>query len=424
MQADTSSRAMPWWKEPTRDQWAALAAAWSGWVLDAFDFTIFLLVMPHIAKEFGVGITAVSASITLTLLVRLIGGVAAGWAADRWGRRLPLMIAMVWLAVFDSAIAFAPSLTWILVLRTLFGFGMGAEWAAGATLAMESWPARSKHIASGLLQAGWPVGYLLAAAVSAFVVPVWGWRALFLIAAAPALLVLPVRMFVKESPEWLAQKAARAAQGTGPRPVAAIARASMVAMRGKLIWGSVVMALGFGVYYAMGAQYPTMLMTEHGMGAGELGGVLIVFNLGMLVGAIACGALAERKGVLFTVAVPALLMVPLMPLYVGMAPQLLYVGAFVGGAVGLGFCGVVPSLLTGMFDTSVRARAVGFVYHAGAFLAAFVPIAVAGLADTTSLSLAESIALIGGGFEIALALVFVASRRTAAMAVAAPAGAH
>lgn len=423
MQADTSSRALPWWKEPTRDQWAALAAAWSGWVLDAFDFTIFLLVMPHIAQEFGVGVTAVSASITLTLLVRLIGGVAAGWAADRWGRRLPLMIAVVWLAAFDAAIAFAPSLTWIIVLRTLFGFGMGAEWAAGATLAMESWPARSKHIASGLLQAGWPVGYLLAAAISAVVVPVWGWRALFLIAAAPALLVLPIRLFVKESPEWLAQQAEKA-RGVAPRPVAAIARAALVEMRGKLIWGSLVMALGFGVYYAMGSHYPTMLMLERGMDAGELGLVLIVFNIGMLVGAVGCGWLAEKKGVLFTVAVPALLMVPLMPLYVGMAPALLYVGAFVGGAVGLGFCGVVPSLLTGLFDTRVRARAVGFVYHAGAFLAAFVPVAVASLAETTSLSLAESIALVGGGFEIVLALAFLASRRAAASAIAAPAGAH
>jgi SHS family lactate transporter-like MFS transporter len=327
------------------------------------------------------------------------------------------MIAVVWLAAFDAAIAFAPSLTWILVLRTLFGFGMGAEWAAGATLAMESWPARSKHIASGLLQAGWPVGYLLAAAISTIVVPAWGWRALFLIAAAPALLVLPIRLWVKESPEWLAQRGK-------PRPVAAVAKAKLGEMRGKLIWGSVVMALGFGVYYAMGSQYPTMLMTEHKLGASELGLVLIVFNVGMLVGAVACGALAEKKGVLFTVAVPALLMVPLMPLYVGMAPGLLYVGAFVGGAVGLGFCGVVPSLLTGLFDTSVRARAVGFVYHAGAFLAAFVPIAVASLAETTSLSLAESIALIGGGFEVVLAIAFLASRKAAATSVAAAAGAH
>src|SRR5215831_3207757 len=105
---------MPWWREPTRAQRCSLAAAWVGWVLDAFDFTIFLLVMPAIAREFGVSRTAAAGSITLTLLCRLLGGAAAGWAADRWGRKLPLMISLLWFAVCDGAVAFAPSFKWIL----------------------------------------------------------------------------------------------------------------------------------------------------------------------------------------------------------------------------------------------------------------------------------------------------------------------
>src|SRR5580693_8868941 len=188
----------PWWREPTRAQWAAFIAAWSGWVLDAFDFTIFLLVMKYVASEFHQTIAAVSGSITLTLLVRLAGGGVAGWMADRWGRKLPLMLSLVWFAIFDAAIYFAPSFTWVLVLRTLFGFGMGAEWTAGTALAMESLPARGREIASGLLQAGWPIGFLLAAATAYFVVPAFGWRAMFLVAAVPALLVLPIRFFVKD----------------------------------------------------------------------------------------------------------------------------------------------------------------------------------------------------------------------------------
>ncbi len=191
--------AVPWWKEPTRGQWSAFSAAWVGWVLDAFDTTIFLLVMHHIAKEFDVGIAAVSGSMTLTLLVRLLGGYAAGWMADRWGRKLPLMLSLVWLAVFDAAIYFAPSFTAVVVLRTIFGFGMGAEWTAGTAMAMENWPVRSRRMASGLLQAGWPIGFLLAAVVAYFVVPAWGWRALFLFAAVPALLVLPIRWMVPDS---------------------------------------------------------------------------------------------------------------------------------------------------------------------------------------------------------------------------------
>src|SRR5205814_6659521 len=130
-----------------------------------------------------------------------------GAAADRWGRRLPLMISMVWFAICDGAIALAPSFGWILVLRTLFGIGMGAEWTAGTTLAMESWPQRSRGIASGVLQGSWAIGYLAAAAVSAVVLPHWGWRGLFAIAVLPALLVLPLRIWLPDQAEEIRTRA-------------------------------------------------------------------------------------------------------------------------------------------------------------------------------------------------------------------------
>ena len=167
---------VPWWKEPTRAHWGAFGAAWAGWVLDAFDFTIFMLVMPNVARDMGVANVATAGSITLTLFARLAGGYIAGAAADRWGRKLPLMISLVWFAACDAAVAFAPTFGWILVLRTLFGLGMGAEWTAGTTLAMESWPARSRGIASGILQGSWAVGYLLAAAVSKSRSHLCSWR--------------------------------------------------------------------------------------------------------------------------------------------------------------------------------------------------------------------------------------------------------
>src|SRR5688572_7056129 len=134
-------RQVAWWKEPTRGQWFSFLAAWSGWVLDAFDFTIFFLAMPYIAKEFGVSDAATAGSITLTLLMRLVGGAAAGSLADRYGRKLPLMISILWFALCDGAVALAPTFGWVLALRTIFGIGMGAEWTSGATLAMENWPA-------------------------------------------------------------------------------------------------------------------------------------------------------------------------------------------------------------------------------------------------------------------------------------------
>jgi MFS transporter, SHS family, lactate transporter len=388
-----------WWREPTSGQWCTFVAAWVGWVLDAFDFTIFLLVMPQMARDLGVGVTAAAGSITLTLLVRLLGGVAAGAAADRWGRKLPLMISLVWFAVCDGAVAFAPSFGWVLVLRAIFGFGMGAEWTSGATLAMENWPERSRGIASGLLQGSWAVGYLLAAVVSAHVVPHWGWRALFLVAAAPALVVLPIRIWVPESADFRARKDQRA-------PERKSEHRNLV---GNVAWASGVMALGFGAYYGLTGLYPTLL---HSLGrdAGGVASLVSLFNIGMMVGAVACGTIAARWGVRRAVALPALLALPILPLYVGASPSLLPLGALLGGAFGAGFSGVVPLFLTSLFPAEVRARCVGIVYHVGALFAAFVPTIVAALAEHGGLPLGRAILFVAGACELGLVLAMSRKR--------------
>jgi len=392
---------VPWWKEPTRAHWCAFGAAWAGWVLDAFDFTIFMLVMPNISRDFHVQVVATAGSITLTLFARLAGGFLAGAAADRWGRKLPLMVSIVWFAMCDGAVALAPSFAWILVLRTLFGLGMGAEWTSGTTLAMENWPARSRGIASGVLQGSWAVGYLLAAAVSAVVLPLGGWRALFVCAALPALLVIPIRLGIDESGAWASERRTRPSR----RPHFDLRSL------GKLAWATGAMGLGFGAYYGLTALYPTVLRTELGADAGQVARLVALFNVGMLVGSVVCGMLAARRGVALAIVLPALLSVPVMPLYVGAIPALLSVGAFAGGALGAGFCGVVPMFLTGMFPADVRARNVGIVYHAGAALAALVPTATAALAAWAHLSLAVSLAVVAGGCEVALAVVVLAGRR-------------
>jgi SHS family lactate transporter-like MFS transporter len=399
----TPSLTMPWWREPTKPQWFAFAAAWFGWVLDAFDFTIFLLVMPEIARELGVHTLATTSSIALTLVARLVGSFIAGAAADRWGRKAPLMVSIVWFALCDAAVAFAPSFAWILILRTLFGLGMGAEWTAGTTLAMESWPARSRGIASGVLQGSWAIGYLLAAIAFAIVLPVWGWRALFLLAAAPALLVLPIRAWVPESEEW------KTAQGKRRPMSTARALASPNALA-KLAWASATTALGFGAYYGLTGLYPTLLKTELAKSDGSVAWLVIVFNLGMLVGSVASGALAAKRGVRLAIALPALSFLPFVPLYVGAVPSLLPLGAFAGGALGVGFVGVVPMLLSDLFDAEVRARFIGLAYHVGAFFAALVPMAIALLASSASLSLASSITIVAVACELALVLLVLLRR--------------
>jgi SHS family lactate transporter-like MFS transporter len=380
-----NSSSLPWWKEPTRDQWTAFGAAWFGWVLDAFDFTVFLLVMPDIMKEFGVTATSTTLSIALTLLLRLAGGMAAGWAADRWGRRLPLLISIVWFAVCDGAIAFAPSFTVILVLRTLFGFGMGAEWTAGATLAMESWPARSRGIASGILQGSWAVGYLLAALAAAWVVPHFGWRGLFITAAIPALLIFPMMFFVKEPPH-------------APKPADApsssfLALIDTPGVLKRILWGSAGMAFGFGAYYGLTGLYSTLLK---GFGH-DMAGVsfhVALFNVGMMIGAIGCGWLAMKRGVGIAILIPTISMAFCVPFYVGWVPGMLGLGAFLGGLFGAGYSGTTPLMLTSLFPEHLRAKSVGIVYHLGAVPAAFVPMAIAALSEKAGLSLALAISLV------------------------------
>ena len=392
----------PWWREPTRGQWMAFSAAWLGWVLDAFDFTIYLLVLPRIAAEFGVSLTATASSITLTLLLRLAGGFAAGAVADRWGRKLPLMISMVWFAVCDGAIAFAPSFTWVLILRTLFGFGMGAEWTSGTTLAMESWPARSRGIASGVLQGSWAIGYLLASIATAYVVPAYGWRGLFVLAAIPALLVLPIRFLVPES------RPAGTATASPPVPVTAFLRPEHLP---RLIWGSMAMLCGLAFYYGMTALYPTLLTKELGVDTVLMARHVQLFNVGMLAGSVVCGIVAARRGPILAVIVPATIMILLMPIYVGLSPVNTLIGAVLGGVFGAGIAGVTPLLLTSLFPAELRARGVGLCYHLGAFGAAFVPPLITVLRERAGLPLAWALLLVSSAGLAAMVVVLLVRPR-------------
>ena len=397
-------------KAEHKPQWAAFTAAWVGWVLDAFDFTIYIVVAQEMIKEFGVSPTAIGGSLTLTLLVRLAGGFFAGWMADRWGRKLPLMLSLVWFAVFDAAIYFAPSFTWVLVFRTLFGFGMGAEWTAGTSLAMESFPPSKRKLASGILQAGWPVGFLLAAGTAVFVVPAFGWRAMFLSAALPAVLVIPIRM--REPNQPVHGEAAESSKG-------AIKDLPAPGVRRMIILGSLVMALGFIVYYGMVVSHIGLFVESAHCAAGDttcLGAAVtdgwhgqIWFNVGMLVGVIGAGWVASRYGVIVALVAPALLMVPAMPMFTGTSGSMM-IGAFLGGALGVGYSGVTPVLTTSLFPMHVRARAIGIVYHVGALLAAFVPTLIPWLVKETGMTLAKTVLIVVGSGLILMSAAVLALR--------------
>src|SRR6201981_2532525 len=193
---------VPWWKEPTREQWMAWIAAWLGWTLDAFDFTIFLLIMVPIAQAFHVPLVEVTAVFTVTLWLRLVGATASGWLADRIGRKKPLMISILWYSICNFIAGFSPTFWFLFLFRALLGIGMGAEWPAGAALAMESWPARSRGFMSGVLQGSWGLGFALSSAVYGLLYNAIGWRGLLWLGILPALVTLYIRKFVKEPEVW------------------------------------------------------------------------------------------------------------------------------------------------------------------------------------------------------------------------------
>src|ERR1700716_2465996 len=195
--------ALPWWKEPTKDQWYAYCAAWMGWTLDAFDFTVFLLIMAPIAQEVGVPLIDVTAVFSVTLIMRLGGATASGWLADRLGRRAPLMISILWYSVCNLLAGLSPTFTFLFITRALLGIGMGAEWPAGAALAMESWPARSRGFMSGVLQGSWGLGFGLSALAYSFLFDRIGWRGLWWIGILPAFVVIWIRYYVKEPEVWI-----------------------------------------------------------------------------------------------------------------------------------------------------------------------------------------------------------------------------
>src|SRR3954468_10926356 len=186
----------------SREQRNAFFAAWLGWAMDAFDYFLLVFVISDVAKDFHTSKTHVAVATTLTLVARPVGAALFGYWADKVGRRTPLLVCVLFYSTVGVLTAFSTSLTMLLVLRALYGIGMGGEWGLGASLAMEKIPVEKRGFFSGVLQQGYPVGYLFAAIAFFLVEPIAGWRGLFVVAAVPALLALFIRMRVGESEAW------------------------------------------------------------------------------------------------------------------------------------------------------------------------------------------------------------------------------
>jgi MFS transporter, SHS family, lactate transporter len=403
----TTANQVTWWREPTKDQWLAWVAAWLGWTLDAFDFTIFLLIMVPIAQSFGVPLVAVTAVFTITLWLRLVGAVGSGWLADRIGRKKPLMISILWYSLCNFAAGLSPSFLLLFLFRALLGIGMGAEWPAGAALAMESWPARSRGFMSGVLQGSWSIGFLLSSAAYGLLYDHIGWRGLLMLGILPALAVIWIRIYVKEPEVWVENRRLQREQKKEFRaPLLDIFRRRLL---GNTLGACLWMASGFVVYYSVYGMFATHLQKDLHLGAAMTAMPIALSNLVAFFASGFWGWVADRLGRRWAMIFPAAIGLFITPFYLFTASYAVIVGAFILQGAFLGaIYGQNPSYLSERFPTEVRATASGFCYHQGAIWAGFTGPVLALLAAGQPLGFAVPmlIATVGAAMVFVVTLLF------------------
>lgn len=345
----------------TPQQRNTVIASYLGWTLDAFDFFILVFVLKYIAEEFHTDVPTVSVAIFLTLAMRALGALIFGLAADRYGRRITLMVNVMLYSLFEFLTGFSTGLTVFLVLRALYGIAMGGEWGVGASLVMETVPEESRGVVSGILQAGYPSGYLLASLLFFLLFPVIGWRGMFFVGVLPALLVLYIRRSVQESPAFLKRQ-----QQGGGRPFLTVLRENIP----LFIW-AVLLMTAFN-FFSHGTQdiYPTFLETQRNYSSYTVGAIAIVYNIGAILGGLFFGALSQRIGRRRAIVIAALIAVPIAPLWAyAPGPVLLAIGAFLMQFFVQGAWGIVPVHLNELSPDEVRGTFPGFAYQLGNLLA-------------------------------------------------------
>jgi MFS transporter, SHS family, lactate transporter len=369
----------------TSAQKRVVVASFLGWTLDAFDFFLLVFVLKDVAAEFHSDIANVTVAILLTLAMRPVGALLFGRAADRWGRRPTLMVDVLLYSLLEFASGFAPNLTALIVLRALYGIAMGGEWGVGASLAMETIPPHARGLVSGLLQSGYPTGYLLASIVYGTLFSTIGWRGMFMVGVIPALLVLYIRRSVPESPAFDRE---RATHGTG------VIR--LLQSQWRLGLYAVVLMTAFN-FFSHGTQdlYPTFLQLQHRLSPHAVSLIAIVYNIGAICGGLLVGALSERFGRRRCIVAAAILSLGVIPLWAfASSIAWLAIGAFLMQFMVQGAWGVIPAHINELSPADARGTFPGFVYQLGNLIA------------SVNAPLQAAIAVhFGGDYALALAAV-------------------
>src|SRR5882672_9772471 len=338
----------------------AVLAGFLGWTLDAFDFFVVVFLFDTLAHQFGVPKKSIVFTVTATLAMRPLGALIFGLLSDRYGRRIPLMINVIYFSVIELLCGFAPNYTFFLIMRALFGIGMGGEWGVGASMVMEAAPVRWRGILSGILQSGYTLGYLLAAVAARFLLPAFGWRAMFWAGAVPALLALYIRTKVPESEAWKQHRAA----STG--------EVLRVVAREWKRFAYLVVLMTFMMFLSHGTQdlYPDFLQEVHKVSAASRANIAMIYNVGAVLGAILFGLLSQaagrRKGMLAALAL-SLLVIPVWAFSGSLT--VLVVGAFVMQMGVQGAWGVIPVHLNELSADAARGLMPGLAYQLGILLA-------------------------------------------------------
>jgi SHS family lactate transporter-like MFS transporter len=346
----------------SRSQRNVVIAAYLGWTLDAFDFFLMVFMFKDISRDLHSSMQVVSTAVLLTLGMRPIGALLFGRLADRFGRKPTLMWNILAFSVLEMASGFAPSMTALLIIRALFGVAMGGEWGIGSTLTMETIPPSARGFVSGLLQAGYPSGYLLASLAVYLFYDRLGWRYMFVLGVAPAILVYFIRRGIDESPAWKERV-------HSPR----LGLLEVLRREWKLAVYAVILMTAFN-FFSHGSQdaYPNLfLKVQHGFSTQMLSLVTAIANIGAICGGIFFGFISEKIGRRLAIIIAALIALPVLPFWAfGSTPLILGAGAFLMQVSVQGAWGVIPVHLNELSPPEIRATFPGFVYQLGNLLAA------------------------------------------------------
>jgi len=361
---------------------SAVLASFLGWMLDAFDFFLVVFTLTAIGKEFGASDAKMASTLAITLAFRPVGAFVFGLMADRYGRRIPLMLTLVFFSVMEVLSGFSTSYTMFFVFRALFGIGMGGEWGVGASLAMEAAPKARRGLLSGLLQEGYACGYLLAAVVYFFVFPRFGWRPLFFIGGLPALLAVYVRSKVPESEVWI--KSRHSDWGSLGK--------SILSHWKLFLYLLLLMTMMNFISHGTQDMYPTFLQRDWGFTPGKRAALTAFSMVGAILGGLFVGNLSDRIGrrrAITGALVGAILVIPLW----AWAPSLpfLVIGAFIMQFMVQGAWGVIPAHITELSPDPVRGFLPGFAYQCGVALAGTVSVIEANFARRTGYATAMAL---------------------------------